>query len=289
MLKRFYDESLKKTASWETMFVFCLLLTISQLVMIASSEDYSISPFWFKMRICHMILSSTGFIYVILMRKKWTTHKSEILFVLLYSPFYIFSWFFHSDASLAGQVWIPLKNFWYHFFVLGIIVPGSYLINFLLLLGFVIESIVVWFYFDLSHLSGAVLNAEPAATFLFAFLAVVLLVLRFRDEQKIFRLYLEQERGKFFEKVIRFILSVRDKTNTPLQTLSISIDLMKKDPNHDPETIAIMENAITKIVFFAEMIKEGSGAHLESKSFDLMTSEEMVAWFDEIKRRGQGN
>lgn len=266
--------------SWNLIFVVCTLVIISQLSILTKAIDFSLSNKMIVARGTHLALGIIVLIYIFFKKKNWNSEFANVLFVILYIPFYYLSWHLNVEAAASTQLWIPFQNLHFHLFALVILVPGSYLINFILIVGFAIEALILWLYLDLPHLPNVILFTEPIFTFLYVVVAIALLWFRYRDEQTIQRLSLEHAKAEVLETLARIFLSIRDKSNTPLQTLKISIDLLKMKRPLDDHTISVLENSVNRLSFLSDILKM-SEEKMEFNGEELMTDEEILQW---IKR-----
>jgi hypothetical protein len=200
----------------------------------------------------------------------------------MYLPFYYFIWFVQVDTLNSPLGGLPLRGYTFHFFVLSVLVPGSYLINLALLSGFVIEAIISWYYFDLSSHPNLALSSEPTLTILFGIIAFTLLAFRYREEILTKKVILDNARNEVLERWAKVILSIRDKANTPLQTLSIAMSNLSREEGIDPNTLSVMENAINKLNSMSELLKKLDERVVWNQR-ELMTDEQMIKWFRDEK------
>ena len=265
--------------SWNLLFITCILIILAQVITLANTLNFTVSDNVVLARWLHAILALSVLIYIFNKKNKWNSAIASVLFVVLYVPFYFLSWFYHVDAIALPSLWIPFQNLHLHFFALAILVPGSYRINFFLIMGFVLESILLWFYLDLPNQPNVVMQTEPAITILYALVSLALLGFRYRDEKIIQQLYLKQAKAEVLETLACIFLSIRDKSNTPLQTLKISIDILKRKCPLDEKTISVLENSVNRLTFLGDILKM-SEAKMEWKGLGLMTDEEINKWMN---------
>jgi hypothetical protein len=234
------------------------------------------------LRLVHVTLAACTLLFASLYGDQWTQKKTAIMFIIVYVPFYYLSWTFNLDEFVIREgTPVSFRNFWYHFFALAIFVPGPFVINFIMMCGFVIEMIALWFYLKTPAAPDVILLTEPFDSFLFAVVAFALLGHRYREDRIIHTLYLKQSKAAVLEDLTKIFLSIRDKANTPLQTLRISVDLLKKKNPQPEETILVMERAVERLTGLSEILNKSSSimAHDET---NLMKDEEISNWFNEL-------
>jgi hypothetical protein len=276
-------KSQKRFVSWHLLVLGSLLIILSHIIFLYNNGNFAGSDTAYWARVTHIFLAVLILIFTLIKKEKCASKTCTILFVCLYLPFYYMQWLLHRDLAISGLVWVPIASFRLHFFALALLVPGSYLINFILMSGFALEAALVWFYFDIPHLSNAVTQGEPVYSLLFFVISLSFLAFRYRDEKIIKKLYLKQARLEVFENLARVFLSIRDKSNTPIQTLGVSVELLKKKNASDQEAIIIMENAVKKLTLLSEVLKK-TESKISNKDIVLMSDEELQKWFMEIDK-----
>jgi len=178
----------------------------------------------------HLVFALGVLIYLLIVRNtaRWTKKTSSVLFILLMLPFGFFTWDYHQVMAASHTAWLPLPGFRIYFLVLGILLSGSYVVNFALMSFFAVESLVLWYSLDLGNLPSVVLAQEPWVSLLYFVIACALLLFRFRDEKLIQKLSDETANMAAMKQMARIFLSLRDRANTPIQTLRISAELLKR-------------------------------------------------------------
>lgn len=237
------------------------------------------------LRIVQFFIGLIVFVFILLKRKHWKSKFGLPLFLFMLIPAYPLCWYFIESQVQIGAVFAPYNIFRIHFFILVFLVPASFLLNFLMILAFAVEACVAWIYFDLPALNFVALGGEPSGLIVSLVVSLTILFYRFQDEQIIRSLITAEARSEVVTQIARTFLSIRDKSNTPLQTLTIAIELLKKD-HPDLEVIKIIESNVDRLKDTNNILRS-----LENKitwqGKDLMSDDEILKWLSEFKDREQ--
>ena len=129
-------------------------------------------------------------------------------------------------------------------------------LNAFLLAAITIEAAVFWWRF---HLGSERLLAQSGyiwTVLLTGFCAATLLVARYLYERTLRRLIEVEARAATAEMAARVFLSVRDRANSPLQTLGIGLALLKRQQPASAISDALLK-AFKKLVDLHEMFNSG--------------------------------
>jgi hypothetical protein len=107
--------------------------------------------------------------------------------------------------------------------------PGPLLPNAALVTGFAIEAVAVWYFGGVRDAQLGTLSGEPWITLLFACASILILIFQNAYRRLHRQLGELTVRQRFIENLSRLSLSVRDKVNSPLQTLEICFALPKNE------------------------------------------------------------
>jgi hypothetical protein len=128
---------------------------------------------------------------------------------------------------------------------LALLTPLSLWLGLSLLAGFSIEVVTLWGL----GLSGR-LAGEPWVTLFYAVFAAALLVQRASERRLTRRLVQANAEAAALERIANSSRAVRDRMNTPLQTLALALELLERsgdDHTHTPELIQRMRRALVKL------------------------------------------
>jgi hypothetical protein len=171
----------------------------------------------------------------------------DTVFVLLALPYLVAYWTGEIASARLGLVREPLIT--HQIFMVGIAVlaPGS-----LLLAGGIIALAAVSATLLLMVLRARYpllgLAGEPWITYTFALIAIALLAWRVRWRMIVERNLRARADAEALAQMARMFLAVRDRTNTPLQTLEIGTTLLEsKCAAEHRRTIAAMRRAVGRL------------------------------------------
>ena len=208
-------------------------------------------------------------------RRRWNTKLASLLFVSNAAAYYVVAWIWHANAARSGEPWVPFEAYKAYFIALAVLIPVSYWINVLLMAGFVIEAIIIWTVLDLPHSETAVIQHEPWATLVFIAMAAALLGFRVSHDRVARDLERARSRAEMLEQVARVFLSIRDKANTPLQTLRVTAAIVRE---RHPESVALADTVSRSTDRIAETsaLLSRFDAKVTWPSEDLMTDDEIL-------------
>lgn len=263
--------------------VVALLTVIIQIASALAAPPIHFIPGAQSVRIGHALLAACIFLAAIFSKGKWSRGRASVLFVAIIAPYFLSIWLNHLGYLELDALGAPLAGPKLIFLGLAVLVPGSLWLNATLLIGFLLESLVIWRYLAASKWSDS-LPHEPVMTFLFGVVALALLWFRKRDENLIKQISAGKAREEALTGLARIFLSLRNLSNTPLQTLTLSLELIKR---RHPEALSALEPMSTAVEKLNRM--NSIYARLESDATwgdrHLMSEEEIVRWIAELENR----
>jgi hypothetical protein len=145
----------------------------------------------------------------------------------------------------GGELLEPMLA--HHFLLLGIAVAApSWRIGSIAIVVFTAHAFALW-----QVLSGAgpspALDREPWFTLLFGVIAMMLLYARERRRRLEQRLTAAEARARLLAQVSRLLFSLRDRANTPLQTIEIAIALLERGYD-TPATVEMLRRALERLI-----------------------------------------
>jgi len=135
----------------------------------------------------------------------------------------------------------------------ALLTPLSLSLGLILLLGFSIELVVILALNLAGHMPG-----EPWVTLFYAVFAGALLVQRAAERRLTRRLVQVNAEASALDRIARSSLQVRDRMNTPLQTLALSIELLDERVVQEGqrETLGRMRRALIKLTELSHKLAE---------------------------------
>ena len=149
------------------------------------------------------------------------------------------------------------------------------------MIGFGVEAIMAWYHFDLANNPKAALAGEPDGVIISFIVAVAIMYFRFLDNRTIRNMITKEARSEVVTKIARTFLTIRDRSNTPLQTLILTTELLKKNKDLDPELIMILEKNLKRLKETNQILMTFED-RITWQGKDLMTDSEILQWLSEI-------
>lgn len=266
-----------------TILIAAFIMVVSELILIPSIWNNSHFVFVEILRYIHLFISLAILVGASLYKKSWPDWMSPLFYVLMVIPVFVIGWFNQVAMATSQEMWKPYVGFQPVFFGLAVLFSGSFLLNFLLIVIFAIESLVLWFHLESYHTSNLLASGEPYSIMLFAFVSLCLLVFRYQDERTYRNLMLQKARSELVENLAKIFLSIRDRANSPLQSLYLLAEILKRKKTVDQDVIYILENSITRLnTLNKKLIRYESYVPWE-KQKHLMSDEEIDTWMLELE------
>lgn len=147
----------------------------------------------------------------------------------------------------TGLIWVPMTGHRLVMLAIGVLAPTGLWLGGGLLAAFALEAVVLWFSLGLGSHPGVRSPWEPWVTLIYGSVALTMLAYRVRSHRIELKLREARAEAEALERLARLFLAVRDATNTPLQTLELSIALLRhRSPGSEPTTAA-MERAVQRL------------------------------------------
>lgn len=187
---------------------------------------------------------------VVLVRfgKGWSTRVLDALFVFLVAPYFVTLWLPPVfELMLHGHVFEPLLGHHFLMLALAMLSPSSYRLSVALIAAVAIEAMMLAEH--LHDLGGATeLTREPAFTLLFAGIALAVQWSAFRRRELAIELTKLETRSDAQARTTRLLLALRDRANSPLQTLEIGVSLLERRNAAPGSVVEALRGALTKLV-----------------------------------------
>ncbi|HEY4180342.1 MAG TPA: hypothetical protein VGM90_26045 [Kofleriaceae bacterium] len=202
----------------------------------------------------HLVIA-LAVVAVTIRSRAWSPRIAEGLFILVVAPFLVGIWLPQSFDLVHGEMVDPLLA--HRFLLLGIAVSApSWRSGAALAAVFMIHAIALATFLE-RHTSMTALDREPWLTVFFALVAVLLLYTRETRRHLRERLAAAEARAKMLSQVGRVLLALRDRANTPLQTLEIGIHLLETPAEDNDKTLALMRRALVRLAAIQTTLARG--------------------------------
>lgn len=270
---------------WISALAFSSLVLVSVAIFIPVEVRAGLStPALFRARVAQLCTAFAGVLLLLIFRKRSTRGLTVAVFLAVFLPFYPISAMNHFASVRLHTPWAPFPGYKGLFLGLSVLVPGPFWINVALMAGIALEAVGLWFGMDVSVRSGLVTGGEPWLTLIYGLVSSVLLVIRYYFQKTVRELALSQAKEEILEKLSRVFLSVRDLTNTPLQSLGIASELLRR--NH-PAAQPINERIESSILRLARLnrIFRCFDERVSWADGDLLTEDEIVIYLKTLETK----
>lgn len=275
----------KRFASWHIILILSWLVSSSQMLALWHLSYYQQKEAeLYDLRFFHVILALVIALGLTAFKKYWKPKYAVPLFLILIIPTYFVAWFSQVSQASHGQPWQPLLQFKLYPIFLAFLVPGPYWLNALLILGHCVEATVLWYYLDMPNLPGIVMGPEPMLTIIFNILAFTMLFFKYHDDRVISSLSKHEERNEILGELTRLFLSIRDQSNTPLQSLKITTSLIKRKCTEVSDEIELQDRSLNSLINLNKYL-ESSNEKLSSTDKALMNDQEIVEWINSLNKK----
>jgi hypothetical protein len=242
--------------TWYSCIVASALMAIAQLPAFAVDRLILGRPF-IVLRLPFFFVALACLIVLLHRRDKLSFQTIQITIIALTLAVFPYIWISQAAYANSGNPWIPF----YGFQVAALVIAGyrygnGVRLNAFLLAAITIEAAVFWWCF---HLGSEPLLAQSGyiwTVLLTGFCAATLLVARYVYERTLRRLIEVEALAATAEMAARAFLSVRDRANSPLQTLGIGLALLQRQQPESAISDALRK-AYKKLVDLHETFNSG--------------------------------
>jgi hypothetical protein len=149
--------------------------------------------------------------------------------------------------TATGLVWVPMTGHRLVMLCLSVLAPTRYFLGGGLIAAFALESVVLWYGLGLASHPGVHSPWEPWVTVIYGGVALAILGYRVRNHTIELKLREARAEAEALERLAHLFLAMRDATNTPLQTLELSLTLLKRRHPESTPTTEKMERALERL------------------------------------------
>ena len=178
-------------------------------------------------------------------RRRWSPRACDTAFAIATVPFVVGIWLPQMHDLEHNKLLEPMLA--HHFLLLGIaVVAPSWRSGLAMIALFTAHAIVLCQLLSEAGSSPA-LEREPWFTLVFAVFAIMLLYTREHRRKLEQRLAAAEARAQLLAQVGRMLLALRDRANTPLQTIEVAITLLEQGDN-SRVTLSMLRRALERLV-----------------------------------------
>jgi hypothetical protein len=205
-------------------------------------------------RVAHVAIASVALALLLVARPSIRT--AEVSFALVAVPF--LPVLLMSEVVFAARMEVRDHAGWYQLTMLGIasLAPADPLLPSLLIVALGVQRVVLRFLLG----SAPVAPGEPWITLIYAVIAVGMLLSRARRREAVERAARAMAHAAALERVARLLLAVRDRANTPLQTIALGTAIVKRRGTAEPRVTAAMDRAVRRLRRLSRALQRASRA-----------------------------
>jgi hypothetical protein len=239
---------------WYSCVVTSVLMAVSQVGALEVDRHILGRPF-FVLRLPYLFVALACLIVLLHQREKLGVQTIQLIIVALTLAVFPYIWVSQAAFADSQNPWIPFYGFQITALVVVTLRYGNGVrFNVFLLAALTIEAAAFWwrFHFGSDRLlaqSGYIWNV-----LLTGICAATLLVARYQYERTLRRLVELEARAAAAEMTAGAFLTVRDRANSPLQTLEIGLALLKRRQPKSALSDALL-GALKKLVDLHEIFK----------------------------------
>ena len=180
------------------------------------------------LRLSHIALSIVVLSVVLTYGHRLSTRLIRTFPLLLAGPAFPLIWLTNITYSRAYVRYSPFLAFKLISLALSIAPGPAILPNAVLIIGFATEAVVLWYFGGVREAQLGTLSAEPWVTLLFTCASIFILILQNAYRRLHRQLGELTVREHIIEDLSKLSLAIRDKINSPLQTLEICFQRLPK-------------------------------------------------------------
>jgi hypothetical protein len=238
-----------RTAWWSTLIAAILVFAGQLAYALIDTPMFGLSSTMLTaLRLGHALLAAVIIALLVAQASRPSAFKCTVAFVTITLPFYPIFWIAESEMLVVGVPWSPFIG--HKLLVIGVAlfapVRNGVLLGTVLVALFGLEAIAQWTLLDFRHVE-LVLPGEPLATGVYTLLSLGFVVYR-RRHLVIERAYAQtRAEAELLERIARVLLAVRDRTNTPLQSLEIATELLASRVSSEPALFSVMRRSLARL------------------------------------------
>ena len=239
-------EQEKKAASNSLFFIAVIVAFISTVAIYTDLKSQ-----WVHLLIPLRLVDVLSSLFVIfsLWKQKGNLSQSTMtrMFLLIILPLYPITWIGQSSLASSGNPWVPFMGYRIAFFVLAVCVVGPFYLNAILIGAFALETVGLWYYLDLASKPWVIATGEPLFTFAFGVIGCLLLFFHYKYRETNRLLAATLAKSQVLEKMAKVLLTIRDKSNTPLQTIVFEADMLRDLHPGNAASVTGIQNSVQRL------------------------------------------
>jgi hypothetical protein len=228
-----FSQKAEQSGAIRTAVVFAVVIILAQTIAISEEMGHPIysagEGHLLALRLSHVALALVVLAVVLTCGQRLKSPLLRSIPLLLVAPAFPLSWLAHTAYSRAHVAYSPLLGYKLICLLLSLAPGPAVLPNALVICGFSVEAVVLWYFGGVREAQLGTISGEPWATLLFACASLLILILQnaYRTLQR--QLGEMTVRKHVIEDLSRLSMAIRDRINSPLQTLEICFELLPKN------------------------------------------------------------
>jgi hypothetical protein len=236
---------------WYSSVVASALMAVAQLATLEIDRHILGRPF-FVLRLPYLFVALAYLIVLLHQREKLGFQAIRLMLVALTLSAFPYIWVSQAAFANSQNPWIPFYGFQITALAVAIFRYGNGVrFNVFLLAAITIESAAFWWRFQLGSEPLLARSGYIWSVLLTGLCAATLLIARYQYERTLRRFIELEARAATAEMTARAFLTVRDRANSPLQTLEIGLALLKRQQPESAISDALL-SALKKLVDLLE-------------------------------------
>jgi hypothetical protein len=221
----------QKGALRTTLF-FVVVVVLAQIIIIFDESTFRNrlgENHLLALRLSHIAFSLIILAVVLAYGNRLSARLIRTVPLLLVAPAFPLTWLAYVAYSRAHIPYAAFLGYKLAFLVLSLAPGPGVLPNAVMIIGFTTEAVVLWYFGGVGDAHLGTLNAEPWVTVLFAGASILILILQNayrRMNKQVGELTVREHMRK---NLSGLSVAVRDKINSPLQTLKICFECLPKN------------------------------------------------------------
>ena len=232
---------------WYSCVVASALMAVAQLASLEVDRNILGRPF-FVLRLPYLFVALACLIVLLCQREKLGFRAIQLMMVALTLSAFPYIWVSQAAFANSQNPWIPFYGFQITALAVSMFRYGNGVrFNVFLLAALTIEAAAFWWRF---HLGSDRLLAQSGYIWnilLTGLCAATLLIARYQYERTLRRFIEFEARAATAEMTARLFLTLKDRANSPLQTLAIGLALLKRQQPESAISDALL-SALKKLI-----------------------------------------
>jgi hypothetical protein len=241
---------------WYSCVVASALMAVAQLASLEVDRHILGRPF-FVLRLPYLFVALACLIVLLSQREKLGFRAIQLMMVALTLSAFPYIWVSQAAFANSQNPWIPFYGFQITALAVAMFRYGNGVrFNVFLLAALTIEAAAFWWRF---HLGSEPLLAQSGYIWnvlLTGLCAATLLIARYQYDRTLRRFIELEGRAATAEMTARLFLTVKDRANSPLQTLGIGLALLKRQQPESALSEALL-SALKKLIDLHEIFNAG--------------------------------